>query len=275
MPKISVIEELSTGTHGDMIGTASSPGLVPVKWNGYLTFRILVLEDGSTYLKFWKGHADPLDELTIRTGEWPVYPLLGIEDFYVTWDSGTSKYDYIVKGTTDKVVNFGKRGQMTLSGGTYTYKGSAWWDYNQSDQYSDNLQEDQEVSLSTLSSLGYIKILSLSNWPINNQRITLYALGMVLSNMPTTVNEINTLNAYPLTIDVPAKLLKYYPWERRINNIWYSLNRNGYDSTESGLFRRENGKWAPVLNSGIASEEQNGFRYKNGWVKSPKSGTGA
>lgn len=70
------------------------------------------------------------------------------------------------------------------------------------------------------------------------------------------------------------QILKYFPWERRISNVWYSLNREGSTSTSAGLFRIRNGAWSPVTNIETGNDDH-GFRYNNGWQKSPKSGQGA
>lgn len=70
-------------------------------------------------------------------------------------------------------------------------------------------------------------------------------------------------------------LFKYYPWQRRIDNIWYSLNRKGGSQKEVGLFRLNN-EYQPCTNRmGTSTTEDHGFVYNNGWQKSPKSGEGA
>lgn len=68
-------------------------------------------------------------------------------------------------------------------------------------------------------------------------------------------------------------LFDYFPWERRISGTWYSLNREGPRSTTAGLFRL-NGTWTPCTNQQSGSNNH-GFRYNNGWQRSPKSGQGA
>ena len=72
--------------------------------------------------------------------------------------------------------------------------------------------------------------------------------------------------------------LDYYPWERYIDSTWKSLNRDGGPSFQqnTGLFRHDGTVWKPISNS-YADDliNQHGFRYNDGWKKSPKSGQGA
>lgn len=265
MAKISILDTVSTGKQSNMIGTPSSPGLSPVKWDGTVKFGVCILENGDTYLKFLSGVTEWYGGLTIRTQYWPVHPVVGYNDFQVYWISGQDKNNYHVSGSN--VIDFGECGTMEISGT------SARW--NESRSYG--VSEGQDVTESQLTSNGWKKTLRLEDWPMQAASVTLYALAMVLSNMPTVVNDAITLDAYPLTItaDDNPRLFNYYPWERRINNIWYSLNRQGPSSTDAGLFRMKSGKWEPVHNSPGNGGKANGLRYNNGWQKSPKSGTGA
>lgn len=70
-------------------------------------------------------------------------------------------------------------------------------------------------------------------------------------------------------------IFDYYPWQRRISDIWYSLNRNGSSSTSAGLFRRIDGSYSKCTNVNGDASKSHGFRYNNGWQVSPKSGQGA
>lgn len=267
MAKVQILDTISTGQQSNMIGTPSSPGLVPVKWIGSIGFAIAVLDNGDTYLKFVSGSTNTRSGLTIRTTYWPVHPVLGYNDFTVSWASGNSKNVYSVSGSS--TIDFGEKGTMTISGDSASWSYSAGY----------GLSEGQEVTHADMVSAGYIKTLSLSDWPEHNAVITLYALAMVLSNMPTVVNEPITLDAYPLTITAEAnpKLFNYFPWERKIDGSFMSLNRGGSSTShnQSGLFRMESGVYEPVLNSPGTGGKSDGMRYNDGWKKSPKSGQGA
>lgn len=107
-----------------------------------------------------------------------------------------------------------------------------------------------------------------------------YVSGPVTFDSPVT--DPVTYPAYEIAMSRNGNpwfsdFLKYYPWERMISSEWYSLNRSGGPSvqTNDGLFRKENGIWQPVYNENASTGEANGFRYNNGWKKSPKSGKGA
>lgn len=266
MARISILDTISTGWQTDMIGTASSPGLDPVRWGGSISWYVCILEDGSTYMKFAGGSTNTKSGLTIRTYYWPVVPVLGYSDFNVYWNSGESKWDYHVSGSS--TMDFGERGTMNIDGT------SASWNVS----YGATFQEGNDVTHDQLIADGYKKTMNFEDWPNTNIGITMYALAAVLSNMPTTVNDNCTLTAHPLVIDANSnpKLFKYYPWERKINGEWWSLNRNGGQSTTAGLFRKVNGVWTPCTNRTVADTSQDhGFRYNNGWKKSPKSGKGA
>lgn len=104
----------------------------------------------------------------------------------------------------------------------------------------------------------------------DGKSITLYFAGGI--TIGDSVTEEAVVDAIAITFtsdenpDIP-KLFDYYPWNRRLSGAWASLNRDGSSQTSTGLFRRESGSWAPVLNNGDA----NGMRYDgSSWAKSPE-----
>lgn len=140
--------------------------------------------------------------------------------------------------------------------------------------------------LSGGSSTGWQRIASSINdlqHNAANTEIYLYAGGLIdYSNTPTTSISIP---AAKITLqstgtggnDDPTipTLFEYYPWQRMINNEWYSLNREGGTSNSAGLFRLV-GSYNKCTNiQGGATANQHGFTYNNGWQVSPKSGKGA
>lgn len=135
--------------------------------------------------------------------------------------------------------------------------------------------------LSGGSSTGWQKIANSVDeleHSADNTVIYLYAGGLIdYNSTPTTSISIS---AARIALNAPTpgftQFFDYYPWERRMSNDWKSLNREGGKSTTAGLFRRSSGVWNPCTNTTSSDNSKNhGFRYNNGWQKSPKSGTGA
>lgn len=264
MPKIEILDTISTGTQSNMIGTPSSPGLSPVKWSGSVAFGIIILEDGSTYMKVLSGSSDTKSGLTVRTTYWPVVVLLGWSSFDVWWTSGESKWNYHVN---DSVLDYGQRGQMTVTGSGDN--GSAYWSFSESSAF----YEGQTITLQDLSNDNWKKVANFDDWPNEAASITMYASCPVLSNMPTTVNQAISLDSYPLVINAESnpKLFKYYPWSR-YNGGWQSLNRQGPETDSAGL-HRFNGSWIRETNKPTTdtTADDHVHRYNGtSWVKSPK-----
>lgn len=113
------------------------------------------------------------------------------------------------------------------------------------------------------------------------KKIYIYLGGLIdYVATPTTSISISSVRVELSATGNPdfSALFDYYPWERYIEDDFYSLNRKGGPSAqrEVGLFRLENNKWEPVSNDTYSDlSKQNGQRYKDGWKKSPKSGKGA
>lgn len=136
--------------------------------------------------------------------------------------------------------------------------------------------------LSGGSSTGWKRIANSINELEHNQantEIYIYVGGLIdYSSTPTTNISIQAKRVTLISSGTPGipSLFDYYPWERHLNNNWMSLNREGGQSTTAGLFRKKNGSWTSCTNR-VESNTNNdhGFRYNNGWQKSPKSGQGA
>lgn len=135
--------------------------------------------------------------------------------------------------------------------------------------------------LSSGGSNGWQRIANSINELESNASHTelyLYAGGLIdYSSTPTSSISIQAARITLHSSEDPGipVLFDYYPWERRIGGSWMSLNRDGGMSTTCGLFRKESNAWDPVLNSMGTGGKANGFRYNNGWQKSPKTGQGA
>lgn len=134
--------------------------------------------------------------------------------------------------------------------------------------------------LSSGDSTGWQKIANNINELEHNQsktEIYLYAGGLI-DFTATPTNNIS-IEAEKITLQsngTPgiSSLFAYFPWQRRIDNEWKSLNRNGSDSTTVGLFRMIS-NYNPCLNRTDDQANSHGFTYNNGWQVSPKSGQGA
>lgn len=137
--------------------------------------------------------------------------------------------------------------------------------------------------LSSGSSSGWKRIAnSVEELDHNSAQteIYLYAGGIIdYASSPTSSISIPSQRIVLRASGEPGipELFKYYPWQRRINNIWYSLNRSGGSQRVIGLFRRLNNEYQPCTNKvgSTITADDHGFRYNNGWQKSPKSGEGA
>lgn len=136
--------------------------------------------------------------------------------------------------------------------------------------------------VSDMKSKGYFYVGKLGDteWGTGEASRTGYVYfgGMCLFNSSQAQDTAYWTNAAKVPITALRDFMDYYPWERRIGNNWESLNRDGGPSVQqaTGLFRRDNTKWNPVSNTEANdATKQHGFRYNNGWQKSPKSGQGA
>lgn len=148
--------------------------------------------------------------------------------------------------------------------------------------YGTGNARDHYSWLSSGSSTGWKRIAnSIHDLQHNtdNTVIYLYAGGIIdYSSTPTSDISIPAARiALASTGEGPGieTLFEYYPWQRMINNTWYSLNREGGQSDNAGLFRM-----ADVYNKctniqGGTASDQHGFTYNEGWQVSPKSGEGA
>lgn len=112
-------------------------------------------------------------------------------------------------------------------------------------------------------------------------QVYLYCAGLIDYN--ATPTDSISIAAARVTLTKPSQdapwvddWIDYYPWERMISGEFYSLNRDGGPSqqTATGLFRKVSGVYRPVGNTD-SGDDDHGFRYNNGWKKSPKSGKGA
>lgn len=134
--------------------------------------------------------------------------------------------------------------------------------------------------LSGGSSTGWQKIANSVDELESNSahdRLYVYICGYIYyGSVPTDDIEVHSIRVELTGSGTPGipELFEYYPWERRIDGIWYSLNRNGGKATDAGLFRKSGGAWNPCTNR-LSGEPNHGFRYNGGWQKSPKTGTGA
>lgn len=162
-------------------------------------------------------------------------------------------------------------GVLAYNGGKISHQGQGTSSGNPSSHYS---------WLSGGSSGGWKRIanniMELSH-SSDYKHLYVYAGGLIdFDHTPTTGISITAARIELTSDGSPGieSLFDYYPWERYINDGFYSLNRNGGPSSQQsvGLFRYENG-WQPVGND-LASRSD-GQRYNNGWQKSPKSGKGA
>lgn len=140
--------------------------------------------------------------------------------------------------------------------------------------------------LSGATSTGWQRLANSINELAHNadwSQVYLYCAGLIdFDATPTTSISISAaqivLEKPTNQPDVPwvDEWIDYYPWERIISGEYYSLNRDGGPSqqTATGLFRMVSNAYRPVSNTD-SNDDNHGFRYNNGWQKSPKSGKGA
>ena len=147
-----------------------------------------------------------------------------------------------------------------------------------------NVNKGDEATYSSMRSKGYsyIDILTEENATWNEDPEgyygVLYVTGLCLFNSSEVGNDVGWTTPAPVKIYGLQEVLDYYPWERHNGQTWVSLNRDGGPRSQqnTGLFRHDGTKWQPVSNSESSDpDKQHGFRYNNGWQKSPKSGQGA
>lgn len=123
----------------------------------------------------------------------------------------------------------------------------------------------------TFSGLNYVRIANnISELIGDGENVKVFIGGLVDYQATPTGNV--TINAMDLNFEADNgfdEFLDYYPWERKINGTWKSLNRS---ESGAGLYRKVSGSWVGLKNGG---ETNHGFRYNNGWQVSPKSGQGA
>lgn len=252
---------------GAMTGAPGSGNAPADYFTTDIYLNVVVMDNGDTYLAVNGGTVDSID------------PLLK-----VTW---VTKWDLYLYGKTSSFT-MTLRGQNVLStGGSHRfYSGdnvlNAGSEGEGQARVYGSLPTHSLPSIgasdSTVAGMGYTKVEPVSEWTRNGNTLTYYVCGAVFTNSGLEPNEDQYLLSQPFSItnsDIP-ELFEYYPWSRRINGAWKSLNREGSTSTTAGLFRRINGAWSGRTNQ-VDSDTTNdhGFRYNNGWKKSPKSGEGA
>lgn len=127
-----------------------------------------------------------------------------------------------------------------------------------------------------VGSKGWVKLANSISELGSNGTITIYLAGVITFSQ--TITDAGTASSVAITFTGEEiwKFFDYYPWARRMSGDWKSLNRDGSGQSSTGLFRRENGAWAQVLNGEEDSGKSNGMRRLSGtWSKSSKTGTGA
>lgn len=229
-------------------------------------------------------------------------PVVGTANQFQIWTpSGTSTYTYSSAwqwdegwGLRDATVFYSNFGIYTPKGGGYAETRQGWYDPNVNPSgftrafpaangavaKGMSFSGTHSQFVSKMSSLGYQYIGKLgdSEWGDGENLRTgyVYISGLSLFNSDTP-DGVKWNYAAKIPISGMRDYMKYYPWERRLDGVWKSLNRGGSASTSSGLFRMEGGSWQPETNTeGLDdASHNNGFRYNGGWKKSPKSGQGA
>lgn len=203
------------------------------------------------------------------------------------YDEGTQ-----IAGTTVFYSNFGL---YTPKGGGAAYTVVGWYDplVDPSSGYSrsfpsanSSVAKDVEFSgtagefRSYMANLGYWYVgkLDEAGWATDETSKTayLYFSGIALFNSSGTTDS-GPASAYRVEITALREFLKYYPWQRRIDGKWYSLNRNGGNQTATGLFKRASSAWQPETNEhDETSADNHGYMRASGaWVRSEKTGEGA
>lgn len=235
--------------------------------------NLVILDDGRTFIALSKAGTPSFDSevnLPCVTDTWRVQMYGKPSSFTLVSGAGSDKTTQMVVNANGSKKFYEARNVYSVSPGSNParFKGTV-----------------QSVSLpaigadeSVLSSLGYVEVEPVKQWSWSSDKTTAYyyVAGVIFTDSGNTINDTSVSHSRQISItkDDIAQLFEYFPWERRISDEWWSLNRS---VPGAGLYRMRNNSWGEAKNqfSSEITSKDHGFVYNNGWKKSPLTGKGA
>lgn len=255
-----------------MIGAPGSTRFEAVGFNVNINVWVCIMDNGDTYLAPNGGTVYyNLQDLSYAYNPWNLYVYGYQHDFKGTastegiWFNNATTGASISNSEVKDFIN--EPNGVILTGSSGSANASC----------SITTTTPPSVGSASVPS-GFTKVAPIANWSKKqNGNLYYYILGWVdTRSYSAGTQEAIAMSSQEIIItrdDIP-ELFEFFPWERRMLNTWYSLNREGPDSTNAGLYRKTSGSWSPLKNK-YSGTPNHGFRYSNGWQRSPKTGTGA
>lgn len=281
MPQVIefVTKNIRSGNYDDwnvvsLFGTPGS-GTIP---SGYyacdITLGVALCDDMSLWLAPMGGTVSSVKKIGYGRKNWTPILYAYPSQFYAYWPVGGGIYHYLGAGGNGP-------GSTAISAST-VFSGCASSEADssvESGPVSYTMYNRGSATVGSEPPSGYVKVnsnLRESGTNKENKTVWTWLSGAVSYGTPD--NDDIWMPSQYIEITGLTKLFDYYPWERDIsgNGSFYSLNRDGIDQTATGLLRYNGGYWDKVSNSysDSVSDSDHGFRYNNGWKKSPESGLG-
>lgn len=281
MPKVIefITKKLQSGDYNDsftesLFGTPGS-GTKP---SGYyacdITLGVALCDDFSLWLAPMGGTVSAHYKVGENRRNWTPILYSYPQQFYAYWPVGGHITHYLGSGGS------GPGGTVVEASTVFSGCSSSWASDEASGPVSYTMYDRGRAAVGQEPPSGYVKVLSNlrenNNSNPKSRTVWTWLSGAVSYGAPD--NDDIWMPSKYIEITGLTKLFDYYPWERDVsgNGSFYSLNRDGSTQDATGLHRFNGNNWTRVINnyaSGI-SDDDHGFRYNNGWKKSPESGLG-
>lgn len=257
-----------------LFGTPGSGGIIAGYYECNIVLGVALCEDMSLWLAPMGGTVAAHYKVGVNRRKWTPILYAYPEQFYAYWAV-----------ESPGVVHYLGPGQNS-PGETHIYASTVFSGCESSSQEGEDpgpvsytMYNYGAATVGQEPPAGYVQVnANLKEQGINPTSHTVWTWlsGAVSYGTPDTDDV--WMPSQKIEIEGLTKLFDYYPWARDINSngVFYSLNRDGSSQDSTGLHRYDSSNWTRVLNtySDDITEDDHGFRYNNGWKKSPESGEG-
>ena len=279
MPKVIefITKQISSGDYNDShaVSLFGTPGKGSIPSGYYLcdiTLGVALCEDFSLWLAPMGGTVSSSNKTGSGRKDWTPILYAYPEQFYAFWAVNEGIKHYLGAGSDNP-------GSTQIYAHT-VFEGcsSSWADGNNPGAVSYTMYNRGSATVGQEPPSGYVKVnsnIKETGSSPTTKTVWTWLSGAVSYGIPN--NDSIWLPSQRIEISGLTKIFNYYPWARDLsgNGSFYSLNRDGADQDNTGLHRFDGSKWTRVTNAyGNASDDDHGFRYDNGWKKSPESGLG-